>query len=123
MYFYGIFRLPIRMHFSKDSYHRRKSAASSFLMIKCWTPPKVFFITSWVSLRAYSRFFCSENRKYTAGDRSGKKSAFLRAWVLSPTNKVCTMAADNTSDLEPPRQLFHQPQFLMQKAKNSVNRT
>ena len=120
---FSAYILPIRKHFSMGSYHRRKSAANWSSITKCLTPPKVVLIASWVSLMAYSRFFSMVNTKYTAEDRSGENSAFLRAWVLSPTNKVCTTAAESTSDLEPHRQLFHQPQFLMQKAKNSVNRT
>ena len=60
---FSAYILPIRTHFSKDSHHRRKSAASTFLMIKCWTPSKVVFIASWVSLMAYSRLFSLGNSK------------------------------------------------------------
>ena len=67
----------------------------------------VVFIASWFSLMTYSRFFSLGNMKYTAKNISGKNDALLRAWVSSPTNKVCTTAAENTSDLEPHRQLFH----------------
>ena len=44
---------------------------------KLYPPPKVVFIASLVSLMAYSKFFSLGNRKYTAEDRSGEKSAFL----------------------------------------------
>ena len=104
---FSAYILPIRKHFSMCSYHRRKSAANWSSITKFLTPPKVVFITSWVSLVAYSRFFSLVNTKYTAEDRSGKNGAFLRAWVLSPTNKVYTTAAESTSDLEPHRQFVH----------------
>ena len=57
------------MHFSMGSYHRRKSAANWSLITKCLTPSKVVFITSWVSLMMYSRFFSLDNRNYTAEDK------------------------------------------------------
>ena len=95
------------MHFLMGSYHRRKSAVNWSLTTKCLTPSKVVFIASWFSLMTYSRFFSLGNMKYTAKNISGKNDALLRAWVSSPTNKVCTTAAENTSDLEPHRQLFH----------------
>ena len=125
MYFYGIFRLYIADQKALFNGLLSPPEVGGELVFyhKCLTPPKVVLIASWVSLMAYSRFFSMVNTKYTAEDRSGENSAFLRAWVLSPTNKVCTTAAESTSDLEPHRQLFHQPQFLMQKAKNSVNST
>ena len=99
--------LPIRTHFSMGSYHRRKSAANWSLITKCLSPSKVVFIASWGSWMMYSRFFSLGNRKYTAEDIKCANSAFLRALVLSPNNKVCTTAAESTSDFEPHRQLFH----------------
>ena len=95
------------MHFSMGNNHRRKSAANWSLITKCLTPSKVVFITSWVNLMNYSRIFSLDNRYYTVEYKSGKSSAFSRAWVLPPTNKVCTTAAESTSDLEPHCQFFH----------------
>ena len=57
------------MHFSMGSNHRRKSAANWSLITKGLTPSKVVFITSWVSLMMYSRFFSLDNRNYTAEDK------------------------------------------------------
>ena len=105
------------------SYHRRKSAAKWSSITKCLTPPEVVFITFWVSLMTYNRFFSLYTRKYTAGDKLGKKVKFWRTWFSSPTSQVCTMAAEWTTNSEPFRQLFPQAQVLIQKTKNSVNRT
>ena len=86
MYFLKMFRLYIATQnalFDGLLDHCRKSAMNWSL-----TPSNVVFIASWFSLVTYSRFFSLGNRKYTAKDISGENDAFLRAWVLSPTNKV-----------------------------------
>ena len=69
------------------------------------------------------QIFSLDTRKYTAGDKLGKKVEFWRTWFSSPTSQVCTMAAEWTTNSEPFRQLFPQAQVLIQKTKNSVNRT
>ena len=80
---FSAWTLPIRKHFAKGSYHRRKAAANLSLMMICWTPSKVIFIPSWVSLRTKGKSFSSGNRPLTAVDRSSECSLFLILWLAS----------------------------------------
>ena len=75
--------MPIRRHLSKCSYHRWKSAASTFWITISLTPSKVVFTASWGSLMAYSSFFSLGNRKYTVEDILGKKKCIFESLGLT----------------------------------------
>ena len=60
------------MHFWHRSYHRRKAAANSSLLILLVTPSQVVLRLSWVKVSPDSCSLTLGNKKKSAGARSGE---------------------------------------------------
>ncbi len=96
---FSMYPPPIHTHFSQRSYHHRKAVANSSAALFLVTPSQVFFKVPSSKDRPASSSFTLQNKKKSAGARSGEYGGCSSRWMLWAANHSWTTAAIWTSAL------------------------